>query len=168
MTKQERFTRLFEPCKIPLKRFAYSISYGSQQAEEIIADTMFYAYQNIDKLSSDKAFLSYLFTIARRVKSKIIKANSENNHNFDLDEFVSKELTPDERCDTILLYEAITKLKEEQKEALILNEFSGLTAKEISRIQNTTVYNVKIRIFRAKKLLKKLLSDSEIQNEKVG
>lgn len=168
MTKQERFTLLFEPCKMPLKRFAYSISNGSQQADEIIADTMYYAYQNLDKLSSDKAFLSYMFTISRRVKSKIIKTNSRNNHEYDIDEFVSKELNPDERCDTILLYEAIAKLKEEQKEALILNEFSGLTAKEISKIQNTTVYNVKIRIFRAKKSLKKLLSDSEVQNEKVG
>jgi RNA polymerase sigma-70 factor (ECF subfamily) len=164
MTKQERFTILYKPCRNQLKRFVYSIVRSNQQAEEIIADTLYYAYQNIDSLKNDKAFLSYLFTIARRVKNKIIKIYSKSDYELNLDEFISRDLSPDDRLDTVLLYESISKLKEKEKEALLLNEFSGLTAKEISVVQKTTIFNVKIRIFRAKKKLKILLTEKRSLN----
>ncbi len=156
--QNERFESLFEPCRLPLRKFAYSIASNSAQAEDIIADTIFYSYHNIKNLKSDKAFLSFLFTIARRVKNQLKINESKYNRDIEPDGLISDDLSPEEQFDVKLLHKAITKLKEKEKEAIVLFSFSGLSIKEIAIIQDTTTYNVKIRIFRAKKSLKKLLS----------
>lgn len=158
--KKERFETLYEPCRQPLKRFAYSIAANSAQAEDIIADTIYYSFQNIKDLKSDKAFLSFLFTIARRVKNQFRINESKFNREIEPDDLISPELSPEEQYDVKLLHEAISKLKEKEKEAIVMFSFSGLSIKEIAKIQDTTTYNVKIRIFRAKNSLKKLLSQS--------
>jgi RNA polymerase sigma-70 factor (ECF subfamily) len=158
--KKERFETLYEPCRQPLKRFAYSIAANSAQAEDIIADTIYYGFQNIKDLKSDKAFLSFLFTIARRVKNQFRINESKFNREIEPDDLISPELSPEEQYDVKLLHKAISKLKEKEKEAIVMFSFSGLSIKEIAKIQDTTTYNVKIRIFRAKNSLKKLLSNS--------
>jgi RNA polymerase sigma-70 factor (ECF subfamily) len=158
--KKERFETLYEPCRQPLKRFAYSIAANSAQAEDIIADTIYYGFQNINDLKSDKAFLSFLFTIARRVKNQFRINESKFDREIEPDDLISPELSPEEQYDVKLLHKAISKLKEKEKEAIVMFSFSGLSIKEIAKIQDTTTYNVKIRIFRAKNSLKKLLSNS--------
>lgn len=158
--QKERFETLFEPCRQQLKRFAYSISANSAQAEDIIADTIYYSYQNFEDLKSEKAFLSYLFTIARRVKNQLKINESKFAREIEPDDLISPELSPEEQYDVKLLHKAISKLKEKEKETIVMFCFSGLSIKEIAKIQDTTTYNVKIRIFRAKNSLKKLLSKS--------
>jgi RNA polymerase sigma-70 factor, ECF subfamily len=158
--QKEKFETLYEPCRQPLKRFAYSIAANSAQAEDIIADTIYYGFQNIKDLKSDKAFLSFLFTIARRVKNQLRINESKFNREIEPDDLISPELSPEEQYDVKLLHKAISKLKEKEKEAIVMFSFSGLSIKEIAKIQDTTTYNVKIRIFRAKNSLKKLLSNS--------
>ena len=156
--QKERFETLYEPCRLPLKRFAYSIAGNSAQAEDIIADTIYYGFQNIKDLKSDKAFLSFLFTIARRVKNQLRISESKFDREIEPDDLISPELSPEEQYDVKILHKAIAKLKEKEKEAIVMFSFSGLSIKEIAKIQDTTTYNVKIRIFRAKNSLKKLLS----------
>lgn len=156
--QKERFETLYEPCRLPLKRFAYSIAGNSAQAEDIIADTIYYGFQNIKDLKSDKAFLSFLFTIARRVKNQLRISESKFDREIEPDDLISPELSPEEQYDVKILHKAIAKLKEKEKEAIVLFSFSGLSIKEIAKIQDTTTYNVKVRIFRAKNSLKKLLS----------
>lgn len=164
--QKEKFEILFEPCRQKLSRFAYSIADNTSQANDIIADTIFYSYQNFGNLKSDKAFLSYLFTIARRVKNQLKANQAKFDNNIEPDNLISKELNPEEQLDVKLLHNAILKLKEKEKESIILFHFSGLSIKEIAKVQNTTSYNVKIRLFRAKNSLKKLLSDSEVNYER--
>ncbi|MBX3044140.1 MAG: sigma-70 family RNA polymerase sigma factor [Candidatus Kapabacteria bacterium] len=154
-----KFEELYETCKIPLRRFAFSIANSRNQAEDIISDTIYYAYINIESLKNEDAFMSYLFTIASRVKNKIIRDNLKFNRDISPDEMISDALSAEEILDIKFLRAAINKLNPNQKEAIILSSFSGLSNKEIAKVQNTTIYNVKIRLYRAKKNLKNLLSD---------
>lgn len=163
--QKERFETLYETCRQPLKRFAYSIAGNSAQAEDIIADTIYYGFQNIKDLKSDKAFLSFLFTIARRVKNQLRINESKFNREIEPDDLISPELSPEEQYDVKILHKAITKLKEKEKEAIVLFSFSGLSIKEIAKIQETSNNNVKIRLYRAKQSLKKILSNIEANYE---
>lgn len=155
---KERFCKLFIPCEKPLKKFAYSIASSAPQAEEIISETVFHSYKNINKLKNDATFLSYLFTIASRVKNKLILAEKKFNREIEPDTLISESLSPEEQYDVKILHKAISKLRDKEKEAIILFSFSGLSIKEIAEVQETTTYNVKIRIHRAKLSLKKLLA----------
>jgi RNA polymerase sigma-70 factor (ECF subfamily) len=56
-----------------------------------------------------------------------------------------------------LLTQAIARLPEEFREALIMSEYDGLTYDEIAKITSTTLATVRIRIYRAKHRLRKML-----------
>ncbi len=58
---------------------------------------------------------------------------------------------------TGLLLAAIAKLPDEFREALILSEYEGLTYDEIGRMTGTSLSTIRIRIFRAKARLRKML-----------
>jgi RNA polymerase sigma-70 factor (ECF subfamily) len=58
---------------------------------------------------------------------------------------------------TKLLLEAIARLPDEFREALVLSEYEGLTYDEIGRMTNTSLSTIRIRIFRAKARLRKML-----------
>jgi RNA polymerase sigma factor (sigma-70 family) len=58
---------------------------------------------------------------------------------------------------TGLLLAAIAKLPDEFREALILSEYEGLTYDEIGRMMGASLSTIRIRIFRAKARLRKML-----------
>jgi RNA polymerase sigma-70 factor (ECF subfamily) len=58
---------------------------------------------------------------------------------------------------TDLLMKAIAKLPEEFREALLMSEYEGLTYEEIGMITGTSLSTIRIRIFRAKARLRKML-----------
>ena len=73
----------------------------------------------------------------------------------------SNHIQPDDALDIKMLYSALDKLKPEFREAIILKDIMGLDRKEIAEIQSTSVANVKIRLYRGKNALEKLLIDKE-------
>lgn len=56
-----------------------------------------------------------------------------------------------------LTQKALDKLPEKLKEAVILKEYSDLNYKEIGKVLGISEGNVKVRIFRARKLLEEIL-----------
>lgn len=64
--------------------------------------------------------------------------------------------------DKISLEEALCKISVEDNELLYLKEYEGLSYAEISELTGLTLANVKIKLFRVRTLLRKLLSDKEI------
>ncbi|MBM2816671.1 MAG: polymerase, sigma-24 subunit, subfamily [Ignavibacteria bacterium] len=150
---------LLEPVYNKLERFALSISNSGADAKEIVQETLIASYQNFDSIKDEKAFLSFIFTIARRQKIKLYRRYSRETpvepESFDY--LIAPGSSPETAADISFLHTAITKLGENEREALVLKEFLGLTLKEIAVIQTTTIINIKLRIFRAKKKLEKLL-----------
>jgi len=58
---------------------------------------------------------------------------------------------------TALLLAAIAKLPDEFREALVLSEYNGMSYEEIGRITGTSLSTIRIRIYRAKSRLRKML-----------
>lgn len=160
--KQEQFMKLYEPLSRRLSSFAFSLTHNRENAKDLVCETVLAAYQSFEKLENEKAFLSFLFTIARRLYLKSFR-NSKKIIYIDPDEFeelYSDSLSPENQMDVQNLYDAMNLLPFEQKEAIYLFDIMGISQKEISMIQNTTIVNVKLRIFRGKKKLKLLLTHS--------
>jgi RNA polymerase sigma-70 factor (ECF subfamily) len=59
------------------------------------------------------------------------------------------------------LREALSALTEEQREALVLARYHGLSYAEVARTLSTTEGAIKTRIFRALEVLRRVLSDAE-------
>ena len=153
---------LYKPLHERLSRFVQTLVWNNDEAKDVISETVLIAYESFEKLQSETAFLSYLFTIANNLVHKklrrkkfwgIFEANTENNKpdNFNSESSLMK----------YELNKALKKLPVKQSEAIVWYEISGLSMEEIAKIQNLSVGGVKTNISRARKTLAILLEKEE-------
>ncbi len=167
---KDKFLELLMPVYWSLERYALTIANDYDGAKDIVSETVLDALEGFEKLRNKQAFLSYLFTIAKRKQIDYYHKNSRMNTipQEIADSFPSSGRNPEDHTDAQFLREALTKLDEDSREALILFEFSGFKQKEIAEMQNTTIANVKVRIHRAKKRLGELLDVNETRPPAYG
>lgn len=161
--KKEIFLELLEPVWRQLSGYARALTGNTEDARDLVSDTLLSAFENFDKLKNSEAFKSYIFTIARRKfrrnkwRMRIFTGYDEANV-FD---FESNESQPDVKADVNLLYAAMQELPEKQREAVALFEISGLSLLEIQKVQGGTLSGVKTRIRRARQKLAEILGEKE-------
>lgn len=157
--RKERFMILYEPIHLSFQRFCRARTYSKDDAKDLISETVLIAYQGIDRLRDDKAFLGFVFGIA----SRLIKKQYRKRKLWGLFDYLKSETirdnttTPEQELDTQFLYEAIRKLPLKYQDAIVLHCISGFSLQEVATIQKSTVSAVKVRVMRAKIRLKKLL-----------
>ncbi|MCX6148667.1 MAG: sigma-70 family RNA polymerase sigma factor [Candidatus Kapabacteria bacterium] len=167
--KQEDFLFHYDAIKEQLERYVLNLTRNRNDAKDIISETILIAYQNFEQIENKVALLSYLFTISRRLfyQEKYKKKRIDYSSTEFIDELISDDISQEDKMDIQILYKAIDELEENQRETIILAEIMGFAHKEIAKIQDTTVANIKIRIFRAKKALKIKLKIEEEKRTKV-
>lgn len=151
--KQEQFLDLIEPHKAGLLRFCRALSNDSDTAKDLASEAILITYERFETLQNKAVIKSYLYTIASRIarnERKIAKRNAT------YDEASSIEYhgtSSDVLTDIHLLQEALEKLPEKQREAVIMFEISGLSLIEIKEIQGGSLSGVKMRITRGREQL---------------
>ncbi|MCK5741266.1 MAG: RNA polymerase sigma factor [Chlorobi bacterium] len=171
---KEKFWLLMKQAHKALDRYSKATAFRKEEAEDIFQETVMNAHENFESLRSEKAFLSFLFTIARRVQVDIRRKTSRIVLTEDdaADRLSSATTSPEEETDIAFLKENINKLPENYKEIIILAELTGLPLKDVAKIQNSTMTATKVRLFRARRKLASLmgLNDpiSESDNNKIN
>lgn len=161
--RQERFLALLDPVYHRLENFAFAMEHDRDSALDLVGETVLRAWERFDSLSDPAAFLSWLLTTATRIRSR----RQWRRRLFgDYDEHYAQGLrsdsgAPDLSADVAALYGALTKLPAKQREAIVLHEITGLPLKEIVAIQGGTLSALKVRLFRARRELSRLLGASE-------
>lgn len=157
--------RLFEPLRPRLARFAAATTADREEARDLVAETTLIAYEGFATLRDEKAFLSWLFTIASRLVAKRgIRAKYHGRYD---DDAVSRRpdtgSSPETSAEIALLYKALATLPDEQREAVILFEIADLPLKEIAGIQGASLSSVKSRVTRGRQKLSQMLNDAQPQ-----
>ena len=150
----------FQPLYAKLWKFILSISRNRDDAKDILSETFLIAYEKFDTLKNERAFLSFLFTIASRLRNASTNKRKKyySEEVFDFDDFAGNFLSPEDETDIKLLYKTLDYLPDAQKEAIVLFEIFGFNRTEIANIQNSTVTNVKIRLYRGRKKLEQIIN----------
>jgi RNA polymerase sigma-70 factor, ECF subfamily len=158
-TKEVDFMALYNPVHARFERFCKARVYGDMFYKDLMHDTVIVAYERLHTLKRKEAFLYFLFGIAIRILS--------NNHRKKkaelLDEksafYLEDETARADKSDDVeLLYMGLSKLPDEQREALILFEISGFNIAEIADLQQAGISAVKQRLARGRKELLEILS----------
>ena len=144
------------------------------QAEEVAHDVFVKAYQSLLTFKFKGGFKQWLSVIAVRIcydfwrkeyRSREIPMSSCSEEEQNLAEramakqsirFTSQENSQKEASE--LLDRALDKLSAEDRMVLELVYFEGLSAKEAAGLLGWSIANVKIRIFRSRKKLRKILT----------
>lgn len=158
LDNKEKFLELFEPVYGSLWKFILSTSSNRNDAKDILSETILLAFSNIDKLKKIDSFKSFIYTIASRERNRYYR-KKQKVRLYDSDIFPDLNggiNNPEISTELNLVYELLEGLPEKQKEALILFEIHGMNREEIAKIQNTTIINVKMRLYRARKFLDQL------------
>ena len=157
--RKQTFMVLYEPVHLSFQRFCRARTNSTDDAKDLIAETVLKAYEGIHRLRDEKAFLSFLFGIA----SRIIKKQYRRKKLWGLFDYgklnmiEDKKPTPEEDLDVQFLYEAINKLPIKFQEAVVLHCISGFSLQEVADIQASTLSAVKVRVLRGKLRLKQIL-----------
>ena len=139
--------------------------------KDLMNETLLVAYEKLGTFQSEKAFLSFLFTISVRIlanshrKKKTDSFPSQEKMNTFSDVNANTEL----EAEVYLLHKALALLSEEQREALILFEISGFSIKEVAVIQSASISALKQRLKRGRvKLTESLTFESVYKTGEVN
>lgn len=156
---------LYERYNRSLFSFFYRKTRESQLSEDLVQSVFERILKYRTTYSGTGAFTTWMFSIARNAHIDHYRKEKRRKEDGILDEeqivseisFDYKEL--DERNQKkILLEKAFEKLDDDKKEVLILSRFEGLKYYEIAEIQGVTESAIKVRMFRAMKDLKQIVT----------
>lgn len=155
---EQSFELLFERYYDTAYRMAFRLS-GRQAAAEDIAQVAFVKVaRSLHRFRGDAKFSTWLYRIVCnaaydwRKKQK----NTEQLQDFHL-EGQSKQVTGAEQSREIL--EALESLSPEERQAVVLSIYEGLTHAEIATISNCAESTVSWRFHKAKKKLKTFFTE---------
>lgn len=154
---------------------ALKIIKDREEAQDVIQESFIKAYQQLESYEGRAKFSTWLYTIVYRTALNQSKRNKEYNRSFD-DE--RKEAIPDlaisqhqqmeEREQQEIIKEAIEKLPQAEALLVTLYYINENSIKEIKQITGLSLSNIKIKLFRARKKLKKdlgfLIEDQQDKN----
>jgi RNA polymerase sigma-70 factor (ECF subfamily) len=164
--KQEQFLDLLEPHQAGLLRFCRALSNDSETAKDLASETILIAYERFESLRDKTVIKSYVYTTASRLARGERKLAKQNTSYEEASSIEYSGTAPDVLADIHLLQEAMQKLPEKLREAIIMFEISGLDLKEIKEIQGGSLSGVKMRIARGRKKLAKILGVRESEKKK--
>jgi len=174
---QAAFNELVERYTAKVYLQARAMTRSGQEAEDIVQETFLKAFKHIDKFSPAKAtFRTWLFAIARNqsinvlssLKRKMAKyfGETEGRTEHDspdpvagLSDGSDAEKLLSEKQQFARVTQAIEKLPERQRAALLLKAQENMSYEEISQVMQTSASAVESLIFRARKALMDMLEE---------
>ncbi len=151
---------LYRPLQARLERYALTLTRDRDEAKDVVGETLLKAFEHFDQLREEQAFLSFLFTIATRVLQQRKFRRADRMSDEQVEELFDNYTQPDMAADIAELYVALDKLAPDQRQAIVLAEIEGFSHKEIAEIQGSSLTAVKVRVFRAKRRLAKLMGST--------
>lgn len=174
------FDELYRSCSGKLYRMAYFITGNRSDSEDILQETFVKCFLHRDKLREPERFEPWLYQILVRTAwraEKRKKSRSELSFEGILDqeedhikaEWIEKDEREKGPLGAVLeaetaaqIRDALKMLDVKYRTVILLYYYNELSTKEIARVTGTMEGTVKSRLFKARKLLKRLLETENI------
>lgn len=160
-----------------LRRFIRRLIGTNDAEDDIVQDVFIALYRNLGSIDPDKGLRPYLYRMVRnRSYDELRKLGRYRVYSLDAepaDAYASLEALPDggeepeEVAHWLMIQlevrEAMDRLPENQRQALILFAEEGLSYAEIAEAMNTSIGTIKSRLFHAKQNLRRLVRPEVLQ-----
>lgn len=167
--EEAAFEILVQRFKNPLTNYVYRFLGNYEACTDVVQETFIKVYRYKDSYSSLAKFNTWIYTIAgnlarteykRRRRRTFFSINDygEDHQNYDIpDESLRPDLITDSGIKEKIIMDALQKVKDVYREAVILRDIQELSYEEIAEIMKIEVGTVKSRINRGRAQLQKLL-----------
>lgn len=139
--------------------FAYCRRFlgNKEEAQDVLQETFIRLYKSSKRDREMTNVPAFILTIARNL---CVNSQKKKKPLVSYEEFmvVRENYNKDEEELLDLIKMAMELLPEDYKEVFILREYEGLSYQDIADITDSSMANVKVRIYRAKQKVKDILS----------
>jgi len=165
----ESFNQLVLRWERPIFALAYRVIGREEEARDVVQETFLRAFRGIKNFRGQAKFSSWVYRIAlnlcrdwiRRERRAPIQATPEG---IDLVELAAEQ-GPVESIETLvarhdlskIVEQAMALLPDEQRTAIILKEYHGMTFQEIADLQGCPLSTVKTRLYQGLTVLRRHL-----------
>lgn len=160
---KHRYADIVDRYQQLVANLCYKLGGSNIDVEEATQAVFVELYFSLPKFKFESKLSTYIYRITLNVVCKTLKKNrrytkwSSNVDDSYNTPSLDEEIINNERIKE--LHSAIDKLKYEQKVALTLYCFEDMSYKEVAEVMEVSLSKVEILIFRAKKSLKKILTE---------
>lgn len=148
----DAFERLVCRYQAPVYRIALRLLQSSADADDVTQDTFVRAWRSLSRFRGDSAFPTWLYRIVTRRCFDLLAARRPTQVLDDehLDAGGDPAATVEQRERLHAVTRQIAALPPDQRAALVLREFEGLSYQHVAEVLDTTVPAIKGRIHRAR------------------
>ena len=142
-----------------LRAFAWSLSRNSSDADDLVQETLIKAWTHRDRFEPGTNLKAWLFTILRNTfyTAAVKRRREVADEDGRLAATLTQAPTQDWSMAVHNLREALAKLPDEHREALVLVGAAGLSYEEAAEICGCALGTIKSRVNRARSRLLKLM-----------
>jgi len=149
-----------------VRKFIFALVKDEWVADDLIQETFIKAQQNIDQLREESKLSSWIFRIAYNLCQDHFRKMNRSSKSEDVlneekailtDPVFQKEVEQHQMGECV--QDKIRLLPKSYQTVLVLFDLMELSHQEIAEILDISVENVKVRLHRARKKLKKILEE---------
>ena len=167
-TKKTFFEKIYNEIFPIVVKVSYHITKDMDAAQDVCQDAFIKLYHRVENFPGVEDAKFWLIRVVKNLSFNYLEHEKVKNRAFDkmkhipsfTDDTGEKQLLKKEAEEKV--NQALEQLPENLKAPLILREFGGMNYKEIGAALGISESNVKIRIFRAREALGKLLPVGEV------
>ena len=155
---------ILTPYKNKMFRYAFSIIGSRFEAEDIVQESMIKIWKKKEKFAEIDNKEAWVITIVRNLAIDKVRAR-KNKKTSDIDDYFhisdrgpSPDVKLEQKEAVRKVAEIMDTLQDMQKEIITLRDIEGYTYQEIADIMELKVDQVKVYLFRARKILRDKLS----------
>lgn len=161
----EAFTELVRRHKRKVFRIVARFIRNDLELDDICQEVFIKVYQNMRKYRGDAPFEHWVTKIAVNACYDELRRQRREGHNVSLEDAtlslkdtVSEEISSGEAWE--ILKHALAKLRPEYRVVITLLNLEEKSVREVSALTGWSEANIKVRAFRARKELKRILEDN--------
>lgn len=148
------------PLKNIMYRLALRITLNSQEAEDVVQDTIIKLWKMGEQLDKVENMEAYILRMTRnlaldRQRLKVNQGESLDGMDFQSSANIEHTMEQEERIN--IIRKAMEQLPEKQRVAMQLRDFEGRSYKEIAEVMEITEDQVKVNIFRARQAIREFI-----------
>lgn len=156
---RQQFIRHVTECQEAVRRFLVALCCGDASlADDIAQDTFVKAYLACDTFREDSKFTTWIYRIAYNT----FLSNRRDSKSFDSltgNESIYTEINAEDEFEYQSLYNALAKLTERERSAILLHYIQGYSIKEIAELIEASNDAVKQYLSRGRQHLRSLIKE---------
>ena len=162
------FKRIYDETMQMLYKIAYRIVNDEEAAEDLAHDSLIKANEKRLEFPSINDAKYWLIRVVKNASLNYIKKRTRERKAFqkalyeDRRKVLSGETEVLQAESIKSAQQALSKLPPKLKEVIVLKEYGDMNYKEIGKVVGITEGNVKVRVFRARKLLEEMLGADDV------